>query len=165
MEHGAAVSALIWMPPVVIAALVALELASAKAWHPARRLRAGLLALPAGRRLALLMIAITAVIHAALIPAHSDEPVTAVLFGLFTLGAVAVMAGALLGVPGWRVATLLLLAAAVVAYAGYLLLGIEHADGVGITTKVVEVAAIGLVAAPRQAAAIDPVGRRLRTDP
>lgn len=150
MEHDAAISALVWFAPVVITALFALELAAGKGLTPAVRLRARLLALDTSRRLALLLLAITGLIHAALIPAHVGEPVTAALFALFTSGAIAAIAGALLGVRGWTMLAVLLLGGAVLAYGAYLLLGLEQADGVGIATKIVEMAAVGLLLAPRR---------------
>lgn len=154
-EHGAALSALLYLPFGVLGAIAALQAAAGRGWAPARRLLTTLFSLPGRQQLALLLIALSATVHAALVPGHaSEQPVTAVLF---VLDAVALGAICLAGftVRGWRVAAGLLLLANLGAYAVYLLAGWETPDPVGIGTKLAEALALVLIVLPaRRPAAI-----------
>jgi len=95
---------------------------------------------------ALLLMAVAAAVHLALIPAHARDPLTAVLFALDAAGLVIVGGAGLLGVRGWRAAASLLLIGAVGAYAFYVATGREVLDLTGIATKVAELAAVELLA-------------------
>lgn len=153
-EHGAALSALLYLPFGVLGAIAVLQTAANRGSAPAQRLLTALVRLPGRQQLALLLIALSATVHGALVPSHaSTEPVTA---GLFVLDAIALGAICLAGfmVRGWRVAAALLLVANLVAYAVWILAGWEDLDPVGIGTKVVEVLALVLISlpAPRTAA-------------
>jgi hypothetical protein len=89
----------------------------------------------------------SAAIHIALAPSHwSEDPVRAVLFTLDGVALTAVAIAALmLQFPPWRAAGVVLLSAEIVAYAGYVAAGMEQLDAVGIATKLVELAVIGVV--------------------
>lgn len=148
-EHAGVVAPLLYLPVAIAAGALAVELAARAGSAGARRLRSMLLAAPPAAALAALLMAVSAVVHLAIVPAHTDEPVTAVLFVLDG-AALAVMAVAVMLVrrPMVARASTALLAAGGAAYAIYLLAGIETADAVGLITKVVELAAIGLLIQP-----------------
>lgn len=146
MEHQGALTALLFLPVGAVAGLALLEEAARRHLRVAGRLRAGYLQLRGPDRLALLLLLVTATVHAALLPAHGDEPLTAALFLLFTLGCAAVSGLALLGHRAWRPAAAGLLAGSVAAYAAYLGAGLEDPDVVGVATKAVELAAVATLA-------------------
>jgi hypothetical protein len=98
---------------------------------------------------ALLLMAVAAAVHVALIPAHAGDPVTAVLFALDASGLAVVGAAGLLGVRGWRAAAALMLLGAVGAYGLYVGAGREVLDLTGIATKAAEVAAVELLVLSR----------------
>lgn len=152
-EHGAALSALLYLPVGLLGAIAVLQAAARAGSTPARRLLTGLVRLPGRQQLALLLMALSATVHAALVPSHaSEQPVTAVLFvaDAVALGAIC-LAGFL--VRGWRAAAGLVLLCNLGAYAVYLLAGWETPDAVGIGTKLAEALALGLILpAPRTAA-------------
>ena len=102
MEHLGALTALLFLPVGAVAGLALLEEAARRHLRVAGRLRAGYLQLRGPDRPALLLLLVTATVHAALLPAHGDEPLTAALFLLFTLGCAGVCGLALLGRAGWR---------------------------------------------------------------
>ena len=92
--------------------------------------------------------ATSAVVHAALVPQHADEPVLAIAFaGAATAAATLAFA---LTRPGLRAAPILaaaLLASLLVAYPVVHLVTREHVDALDVVTKAVEAA--GLLAALR----------------
>jgi hypothetical protein len=151
-EHGAALVALLYLPVAVVALLAALQVAADRGVSLARRFMAGLGQLRGAHWLALLLVAVTATVHAALVPALADEPLTAALFCLdaAALGAVCV-AGPLL--RGWRPLAAVLLAGNLAAYAAYLAAGLETPDAVGLGTKLIEALALVLVLLPQARAA------------
>lgn len=149
-EHGAALLALLYLPVAVMALLTLVEGAARAGWTPALDLRHAYLETPPAVRLAVLGMVVSAVVHLALVPQHlSEDPLLGVLFVLDGAGLLVVSAWSLTRpVPGWRVAGIALLAAGVVAYLGYVAAGAETADAVGVATKAIEAAAIGLLAVP-----------------
>ncbi|MBO0685895.1 MAG: hypothetical protein J2P45_22345 [Candidatus Dormibacteraeota bacterium] len=153
-EHGAALDALLYLPVALVAAFAAAQVAADRGSTQARRLLRGLVRLPGQQQLALLLMVASATVHAALVPAHASEPVTA---GLFAADAAALGVICLAGflVPRWRAAASLLLLSNLGAYAAYLLAGWERADAVGIGTKIAEALALILILLPaRRTAAI-----------
>jgi hypothetical protein len=90
---------------------------------------------------------VSATIHIALAPSHwSEDRPLAVLFAVDGVALTTVAIGALLlRFLLWRVAAVVLLSAEIVAYAGYVVAGVEQLDAVGIATKLVELAVIGIV--------------------
>jgi hypothetical protein len=146
-DHGIAIVALLYLPVAITGVLLALE-AGARAGIPAAvGLRRAFLDSSPDVRMAAFGMVVSATIHIALAPSHwSEDHVRAVLFALdgVALTAVAV-AALLLRFPAWRAAGVLLLSAEIVAYAGYVVAGVEQLDAVGIATKLVELAVIGVV--------------------
>lgn len=101
---------------------------------------------PTGAVLVLLLV--TGIDHLALVPAHwPDERTTAVLFLLNGLAFLGVAAWTFLQWPRWRLAAAALLAATVLAYVVYIATGREDPDLLGLLTKAVEIAALGIVIA------------------
>jgi len=132
-SHNLPLLAVLWLP----AALVLLRRIPgvAESWRRTDALT----------RAVLLLMAVAAAVHLALIPAHAADPITAVLFALDACGLIAVGVAGLLGIRGWRVAATLLLLGAVGAYAAYVVTGREVLDLTGIATKVDELAAVELL--------------------
>jgi len=149
-EHGAALVALLYLPVAVMALLTLLEAVARSGWPPAARLRTAYLQTRPAIQLAALGMVISAVVHLALVPQHlAEEPILGVLFALDGAGLLAVSIWSLTrAVPGWRIAGVVLLVVGVLAYLGYVLIGAESPDTVGIATKVIETAAIGLLVLP-----------------
>ena len=149
-EHGAALVALLYLPVAVMALLTLLEAVARSGWPPAARFRTAYLQTPPAIQMAALGMVISAVVHLALVPQHlAEEPVLGVLFALDGAGLLAVSMWSLTRpVPGWRIVGVVLLAVGVLAYLGYVLTGAESPDAVGIATKVIETAAIGLLVLP-----------------
>jgi hypothetical protein len=146
-DHAVALVALLYLPVAITGLLLALE-AGGRAGVPAAvRLRDTLVDTPPAVRMAALGMAMSATIHLALASSHwSEDHVRAVLFTLegAALTVVAIFA-VTLRIPAWRGAAVALLSAGIVAYAGYVAAGVEQLDPIGIGTKLVEVAVIGLV--------------------
>jgi hypothetical protein len=140
-DHGNALLALLWLPVVAAVALGLLRLA----WP------AGFRRVAAARgtvHLAVLAILGTSIVHLALVPEHLGEaPVLGVLFALSVGAGVVVCAAAYAGVRHWHAAAGLLLVGLLAAYAGTRLAGYEDWDGVGLTTKAVELLALAAVVA------------------
>jgi hypothetical protein len=148
-DHAVALIALLYLPVVITALLVALEVAARAGVPAAVSLRGAYLNSTPTVRLAALGMVMSATIHLALAPSHWDEDhVRAVLFALdgIALSGVAITA-LMLRLPAWRVAAVGLLSAEICAYLGYVVAGVEQLDAVGIATKLVELAVIGLVLA------------------
>lgn len=148
-EHGAAIVALPWLAVAVFSFLAALTYGAERGEPLCQRFLAGLQALGPLRKLALLLALISATIHLALIPAHSGEPSTAVLFMLDGLALMAVSVWALLK-SRWRPALGLLLFANLAAYVYYVAPGLETADAVGLGTKAIEAAALLALVIPER---------------
>ena len=100
------------------------------------------------RELTIGTLTTSAVVHAVLVPQHTDEPVLAVMFALATLGAVLVAVA--LTRPGLRWAPYLaaaLFASLLFAYPVVHLINGEPVQALDVGTKVIE--AVGLLAALR----------------
>jgi hypothetical protein len=149
-EHEAVLAALPYLPVVVVASLVALDIAARAGFSTAVRVRSACVGTTPQVVLASLGMMISATVHLVLASTHVVE--TPVLACLFALDGVALLAAALWSLtrpfPGWRPAGAGLLAASVVAYVVYLSARRETFDAVGAATKVVELAAIGLLVLP-----------------
>jgi hypothetical protein len=79
-DHAGALVALPFVPVVVVALLLAVEVGAHAGFAPAIRLRRAYLATPPAVQLAALGMTISAVVHLALVPAHlSEDPVLGVL--------------------------------------------------------------------------------------
>jgi hypothetical protein len=112
------------------------------------RYRARYAAAPGSVRAAALLMIFTAGVHLALVPHHLDDgPITA---PLFLVNGIAFLALAVLAFRAWwwRRAAAALLVATIVAYLFYVAVGLEGPDQVGIATKLVELAALGLALVP-----------------
>jgi hypothetical protein len=149
-EHAAALAALLSLPVVVMALAIVLEAGARADVIAARRLRALCLATPPAVRLAAMGMATSAVVHLALAPAHvAEDPLLGVLFALDGIALLIASAWSLTRpVRGWRVAGSVLLLGGLLAYAGYVASGTETADAVGVATKLVELASLGLLVLP-----------------
>ncbi len=104
------------------------------------------------------LMAVAGAIHLGLVPSHLEEPVTAALFVVNGLSYVALSQA--LTWRWWRVASFALITATLLGYLGYIALGFDQPDQVALTTKLIELTALGLVivpvrgrGAPRDAAA------------
>jgi hypothetical protein len=149
-EHGAALVALLYLPVVVVALLMAIELAARAAFPPALWLRRAYVATSPASRLAALGMIISAVVHLALVPAHlAEEPMLGVLFALDGIALLVAVAWSVTRpFRGWRAASVLLLLGGVLAYVWYVATGRETADAVGLASKLVELASIALLVLP-----------------
>lgn len=147
-EHDAALLATLWVPVALVALAIAVDRLAARGVVVAQRMVDAYARARAGRRVLVLLLAITAAIHAGLVPGHVNEnPFLAALFALdaVALGLAAVTA---FGVPHWRTGAGLLLVANQFAFVFYVANGTEHTDAVGIGTKLVELIALALVIHP-----------------
>jgi hypothetical protein len=146
-EHTAALAALLYLPVVIVALLLVIQLGSRAGVPMAQRFLRGYVDLRPPDRLALLGMLISATIHLALVPSHaSEDRVLAVLFALDGLALLALVGWALtLSLAGWRSLSLALPAAGVVTYLVYVLAGLEQPDAVGMMTKLVELATLALL--------------------
>ncbi|HVD45985.1 MAG TPA: hypothetical protein VNG70_01755 [Candidatus Limnocylindria bacterium] len=115
-------------------ALIALRLI------PARR------SVPGTAQAAAVLMALSGAIHLGLVTTHLEEPVTAALFvmnGVAYLGL-----SVLLTWRWWRLASAALLTATVLGYLVYIALRFDTPDQVALSTKLIELAALGLVLVP-----------------
>ena len=142
MEHGPALVALLYLPIAVMILLIGLDFGDQQGYPAASRFMAGFRSAGGGTKLAALLMAMVAVVHLSLIPAHSGDPVTALLFGLDGIALAAVALAAVAGLRHWRPAAAALLVGSMVAYAFYLMAGRETADVIGGATKLVELGAL-----------------------
>jgi hypothetical protein len=127
--------------PGLIAGLVTLPIALfALSLHRSRHRVAGTV------QAAAVLMAVAGAIHLGLVPSHLGEPVTA---GLFVLNGLA-YAGLSVAFTWrwWRVASFALLTATLLGYLGYIALGLDQPDQVALTTKLLELTALGLVVVP-----------------
>lgn len=152
-DHGGAIVALLYLPVVLVAAVFAVDRAAAAGSSLAVRFVAGFQRAPSARRVVVLLLAMTAAIHAGIVPAHFGEDRT--LAGLFALDFLALTAAVATAfharIPMWRAAVAALLVANLAAYAAYVHAGVETLDAVGIASKAVELAALILVIHPATA--------------
>ena len=146
-DHGIAIVALLYLPIAITGVMLALEVGARAGVPAAMRVRSAFINSSPGVRMAAFGMVVSATIHVALAPSlWSEDHVRTVLFILdgVALTAVAV-AALLLRFPPWRAAGVVLLGAEIVAYAGYVVAGMEQLDAVGIATKLVELAVIGVI--------------------
>lgn len=127
--------------PGLVAGLVMLPIAVA-----ALLLRRSRHRVPGTVQMAAVLMAVAGAIHIGLVPSHLEETITAMLFVLNGL--------AYLGLSfaftwrWWRVASSSLLTATLLGYLGYIALGLDQPDQVALTTKLIELTALGLVVVP-----------------
>lgn len=145
MEHGPALVALLYLPIAVMILLIGLDFGERQGYPAATRFMTGFRSASGGTKLAALLLAMASVVHLALIPSHSGEPVTAVLFGLDGIALAAVALAAVTGIRFWRPAAAALLAASMLAYGLYLATGLETADVIGVATNSIELGALFLI--------------------
>ncbi len=144
-DHAVALMGVLFLPVAVIPALLALQVLAARSRFAATLWDRIESASPA-TRLGSVMLLATADIHLTLVPVHMlEEPVTGVLFLLDTIALTTVALMAFWS-PRWRGPALALLIANVLVYALYIGAGWEGADIVGVATKILELAAIVVVA-------------------
>jgi hypothetical protein len=158
-EHGVVLAVLPWLAVALFAFLAVVQYSAVRGDQLSSRLLAGLERLLPLQKLALLLIVVSATVHLALVPVHSGDPVTALLFSLDAVALVGVGFWALLR-QGWRPLAATLLAANLVAYAYYLAAGLETADAVGIATKVLEGVALVAVLIPSGMRFVSPLRER-----
>ena len=102
---------------------------------------------PGTVQIACVLMAVTGVVHLALIPDHlASDPLTSVLFFGNSLAFLALAAS-----PRWRwwrAGSAALLVTTILAYLFYVDLRLEGPDQVGLATKLVELTALGMVLVP-----------------
>ena len=102
---------------------------------------------PGTVQIACVLMAVTGVVHLSLIPDHlATDPLTSVLF-LFNGVAFLTLAGAVRW-RWWRLSSAALLVATILGYLFYVDFRLEAPDQVGLATKVIEFAALGMVLVP-----------------
>jgi hypothetical protein len=146
-DHGIAIVALLYLPIAITGVLLAIETGARAGVPAATRMRSAFINSSPAVRTAAFGMVVSATIHIALAPSHwSEDHARAVLFTLDGVALTAVaIAALLLRFSPWRAAGVVLLSAEVVAYVGYVVAGVEQLDAVGIATKLVELAVIGVV--------------------
>ncbi|MGQ0549845.1 MAG: hypothetical protein ACT4PY_09300, partial [Armatimonadota bacterium] len=156
-QHIPAVIAVLCLPGIVWAALrLARALASGDAdWVAAFVARYDGASLTT--RVTAALLSITTAVHLALPLGHDGAPAMSLLF-LAGGAAFAALALTAFGGRRWRPAAAAILVTSIIAYLIAALAGHEEPDQVGIATKLVELAALGLVLVPSPT----PVRGRLR---
>lgn len=102
---------------------------------------------PATVQIACVLMVVTGAVHLALIPGHlAGDGLTAVLF--FCNGVAFIALAAMVRVRWWRPAAVALIVMTVLGYLVYVVFGLEGPDQVGLATKVVELAALGMILVP-----------------
>jgi hypothetical protein len=123
------------------AGLIALPLALlALRLRPARRM------LPGTAQAAAVLMAVCGAIHLGLVPSHLGEPVTAVLFvfnGIAYIGLSFAFTWRY-----WRLASFSLITATILGYLGFIAFGFDTPDQVAVSTKLIELSALGLLLVP-----------------
>jgi hypothetical protein len=154
-QHYIALLSLLYLPVAVLLLLVALDTAARAGSSAALQLRSAYLGTTPDVLLASLGMLVSATVHLVLAVTHlSEAPALACLFALDGVALVAAVLWALVRpFGGWRPAGVSLLSAGVLAYAVSVAVGQETLDPVGVATKVVELAAIGLLVIPSRLAA------------
>jgi len=103
--------------------------------------------MPGTVQIAAVLMAVSGVIHLALIPHHLvADPITAVLF-LFN-GAAFLTLAAMVRWRWWRFESAALIVLTVLGYLLYVVFGLEGADQVGLATKLIELTALGMILVP-----------------
>lgn len=98
-------------------------------------------------QIACVLMVVTGVVHLALIPHHLvSDPLTSVLF--FGNGVLFIELALAVRWRWWRVASASLLVVTILAYLFYVDARLEGPDQVGLTTKLVELTALGMVLVP-----------------
>jgi hypothetical protein len=123
------------------AGLIALPLALL-----ALRLRTARRVLPGTAQAAAVLMAVCGAIHLGLVPSHLGEPITAALFvfnGLAYIGLSLAFTWRY-----WRLAAFSLLTATILGYLGFIAFGFDSPDQVAVSTKLVELTALGLLLVP-----------------
>jgi hypothetical protein len=143
--HGGALLALHGLPVGVVLLLLLLDLGARHEQGFALRLLGGLKRLSPVMRLALLLAMVSATVHLSLVPSHLLQPAIAGLFAVDALAEMAVCVMACLGTHRWRQLGAALMAGNLLAYASFLLAGLETPDGVGLVTKLVEMTVLCLL--------------------
>ena len=118
-----------------------LGIPAAARWSCAYRSASG------ARRLAALLLAVTAGIHLGLVIGHLDDAFKSVMF-LADGVAYAVLAFVSFTAPWWRRASSVVLMVNILGYLAFLVAGSEGPDQVGVATKLIEIVALGLVLVP-----------------
>jgi hypothetical protein len=144
-EHGAALLGLHYLPIALFLLLLVLDQGSRRGLPLAERFLTGVQRLSPALRLALLLVLVSATVHLSLVPGHVGQPVTAALFLLDAAAEVGICVLACWGLRHWRQLGAALMVANLVAYAAYLLPGLEQPDGIGVATKLVELAALAVL--------------------
>lgn len=114
-----------------------------------RRWRDRLLAAPVSLRLGAGLAVLSGGAHLALIPHHQADPTTATLFLIDGLALLILAPAAFTRLP-WRLPAAVLLVGTVLAYLVYLVAGLEGPDQVGLASKLIEIAALGLLLVPAE---------------
>ena len=108
--------------------------------RPARRV------LPGTAQAAAVLMAVCGAVHLGLVPSHLGEPITALLFvfnGVAYLGLSVAFTWRY-----WRLASFSLLTATILGYLGFIAFGFDTPDQVAVSTKLVELTALGLLLVP-----------------
>ena len=92
------------------------------------------------------LMAVAGAIHLGLVPSHLAEPATAALF--VANGVSYIVLSQTFTWRWWRIASGTLLTATLLGYLGYIALGLDQPDQVALTTKLIELVALGLVIVP-----------------
>lgn len=160
-EHVPALLAPLLVPVAIWLFLKGARAAAAHGFVPAERFLRGYAASSPATRTAAVLLLVTAFIHLGLVPGHMQEaPALARLFfvnGVLFVGA----AIACFTVSWWRPAAAVLLVLTLLAYLSAVGKGTEDVDQLGIATKLVELAALGLVLVPSRNA-VHSLGSALR---
>lgn len=144
-DHLPALTALLFAAPLAFLALAGAELAARLGDGPARRALVRASDAPAPARLAALLLLIGGAVHAGLVPGHADEPVFALAFAAAAVTLIAVAGAALVAVSWWRPVAAALNVVALASYIAVRLAGVEGIDALGVSTAIVEVAALAAV--------------------
>lgn len=144
-DHLPALTALLFAAPLAFLALTGAQLAARLGYAPAGQALVRASAAPAPARLAALLLLIGGAVHAGLVPGHADEPVFAVALAAAAVTMVAVAGAALVAMPRWRPVAAALIVTVLVSYLATRLAGVEGIDMLGVSTAIVEVAALAAV--------------------
>ena len=138
---------MLYLPVVILAFLMGAGVAARRGDALAIRFVGDFETAPAPLKVAALLMMISAAVHVGLAPSHwAEQPPTAILFVLDAV-ALTSLSFFLLARRRWAVlAAIAVLVAGGIAYAGYVVAGLETPDAVGVLTKLVEIGAIGLLA-------------------
>jgi hypothetical protein len=91
-------------------------------------------------------MAVCGAIHLGLVPSHLKEPVTAALFVLNGVAYIGLSVA--FTWRHWRLASFSLLTATILGYLGFIAFGFDSPDQVAVSTKLVELTALGLLLVP-----------------